>query len=215
MLKKVIETAEKIKGIGGECYSKLVKKISFIPVSYYVTHIKSIVVLILIYGLASFLVYPKFDFYTFLKEIFSLLCAYGAILLWFVDKLDDEDQFKIAMGTTACIAPILFINNPWTIALSSLLLMIFGEFIFFRTETSAILLTEGIDILKKAFYSWSVNLNLSQWNKKFSAFVIVVQIWWRDFSRRHNISRHSIKKFVKLLQKNIVEQIKQRLKKKT
>ncbi|MDR0580691.1 MAG: polysaccharide biosynthesis protein [Holosporaceae bacterium] len=131
LLKKVAESAKKIKKLSAELIKKLTEKVDSIPENY-VSHIKNIAVLILSYGTASFFTYHEFKFRVFLKETFSLLCVYCAIFFWFMDRIDGETPFRIAVGTTACVAPILFLNNPPMVALMSLLLIILLEFVLFE-----------------------------------------------------------------------------------
>lgn len=131
LLKKVAKTTKEINELSAEPIRKLMEKIDSIPENY-VSHIKNIVILILSYGITSLFTYPEFKFYVFLKEIFSLLCAYGAIFFWFMDRIEGETPFRVAVGTTACVAPVLFINNPPMVALVSLLLVILLEFIIFE-----------------------------------------------------------------------------------
>ncbi|MDR0753714.1 MAG: polysaccharide biosynthesis protein [Holosporaceae bacterium] len=128
LLKRIAETAKKIKKLSAESIRKLTEKIDSVPKNY-VSHIKNIVILILSYGITSLFIYPEFKFCVFLKETFSLLCSYGAIFFWFMDRIDSETPFRVAVGTTACVAPVVFINHPPMVALMSLFLVIFLEFV--------------------------------------------------------------------------------------
>ncbi|MDR2158218.1 MAG: polysaccharide biosynthesis protein [Holosporaceae bacterium] len=133
LLKKIIESVslKKIREISREYCRKFREKWDAIPEEY-AAHMRNILVLAGAYGFSSLLIYPEFKIYIFLKEIFSLLCAYGAIFCWFIDKIDNEMPFKVAVGVTACIAPVLFINNAIGVAIVSLLAIVFFEFVIFE-----------------------------------------------------------------------------------
>ncbi|MDR2107325.1 MAG: polysaccharide biosynthesis protein [Holosporaceae bacterium] len=113
------------------CYKKSKAYVRKIPREY-IVHIKNVSVIAASYGLAALLVYGGFGLRIFLRELFSLLCAYGAVCIWFTARISRETPFRIAVGVTSCIAPILFINNSVVTALVCLLTIILCEFIFFE-----------------------------------------------------------------------------------
>jgi hypothetical protein len=133
LLKKILECVfpRKIKEAVREYCKELLLIIRSIPDGY-AFHIKNFGVVLLSYGIASFLIYPEFDFRNFLREIFSLMCIYGAVLLWFGDKIENEVSFRMIIGVTACMAPVLFVNNPFGVAFVSLLVIIFCVFLIFE-----------------------------------------------------------------------------------
>ncbi|MDR1561219.1 MAG: polysaccharide biosynthesis protein [Holosporaceae bacterium] len=95
-------------------------------------HLRNISVVFLSYTTVSLLIYPEFKMNVFCKEIFALLCAYGAIFFWFLDRIAKEIPFRVAIGVTACIAPMLFVNNSFGAAIICLLLIVFCEFLIFE-----------------------------------------------------------------------------------
>ena len=95
-------------------------------------HLQNAGILIFSYTVVSLLLYPKFSFITYLKELFALICSYAAIFIWFVEETTPQTQHRIAIGVTACISPIFFINNTISVALVEIFLIIFLEFVFFE-----------------------------------------------------------------------------------
>lgn len=110
-----------------ENYVTLQKHLAKVP-SLCKYHALNISVLILSYAVASVLAYPEFRLTAFCKEIFSLICAYAAVFIWFLDGIANPNQVKIAIGVTACIAPLLFIVNSFFSAIVVLILMMLSEF---------------------------------------------------------------------------------------
>ncbi|MDR3186865.1 MAG: polysaccharide biosynthesis protein [Holosporaceae bacterium] len=98
----------------------------------WVCHLRNVVVLLASYTIASLLIYPEFKACVYLKETFSLLCAYGAIFVWFVDRIRREIPLKVAVCVTACLAPVLFINSAPAVAIVCLLLIVICEFLMFE-----------------------------------------------------------------------------------
>ncbi|MDR0678167.1 MAG: hypothetical protein LBF44_01355, partial [Holosporaceae bacterium] len=123
--------SKKIEKVFSGCYRRILEKVAEVPEEY-ISHLRNILVLVFSYGVVSFFIYPEPKIYGFLKEVFSLLCAYGAIFFWFMDRIDNEVPFRIAIAVTACISPVLFINNPIAVALICLLLIILCEFVIFE-----------------------------------------------------------------------------------
>jgi FlaA1/EpsC-like NDP-sugar epimerase len=95
-------------------------------------HFRNIVVLLTSYSVVSLLIYPEFKVSIYLKEAFSLLCAYGAIFVWFVDRIRKEVPIKVAICVTACSAPVLFINSTPAVAIVCLFLIVICEFLIFE-----------------------------------------------------------------------------------
>lgn len=102
------------------------------PSSKYFVHVVNIVVLISSYTIASLLVYPRFSFAVFFKETFALLCAYYAVFLWFIEQTKNQVPMRIIIGVTACICPVFFMNNAFSVGIVCLILLIIFEFITFE-----------------------------------------------------------------------------------
>jgi hypothetical protein len=98
----------------------------------YIGHIRNTTILAISYTISSLITYQEFYFETFAKEIFALLCTYGAIFLWFIEKIGSELKYKIIIGATASFAPILFVNNPFSVAMVEIFLIIIVEFSLFK-----------------------------------------------------------------------------------
>ena len=105
-------------------------------------HFQNIAILLACYSIVSIFLYPKFNLIIFAKEIFALLCSYGAIFLWFVEKITPQTQHRIALGVTACISPIFFINNSLALAIIEIFCIIFLEFVAFEY-------IKGVDLFSK------------------------------------------------------------------
>lgn len=150
-----------------------------------IEHLQNISVLIGAYTLTSIFIYPEFKFVTFLKEVFSLICVYGAIFLWFIDKIKADIRCKIVIGVTACAAPVIFVSNTFSIALIEILLMIFIEYIVFEYLRGCNLFSNLIPIylvtddnkkpnfINKLYKKYKILeiINLSSTNTKNSKFV--------------------------------------------
>ncbi|MDR2267887.1 MAG: polysaccharide biosynthesis protein, partial [Holosporaceae bacterium] len=137
--KKIIEIAfwRKISQILKKYAEESYQKLSDLPAlknisNEWACHFRNIIVLLVSYTIVSLLIYPKFKAGVYLKEIFSLLCAYGAIFMWFVDRIRKEIPIKVAICVTACLAPVLFINNTTAVAIVCLLLIVICEFLIFE-----------------------------------------------------------------------------------
>ncbi len=136
LLKKILDTIyfnktpEFIFKAIRDYFNNLFKRVDFSKDQ--IEHLQNISVLIVTYTLTSIFIYPEFKFGTFLKEIFSLICVYGAIFLWFIDKIKRDIRCKIVIGVTACAAPVIFVSNTFSVALIEILLMIFIEYIVFE-----------------------------------------------------------------------------------
>ncbi|MDR0632501.1 MAG: polysaccharide biosynthesis protein [Holosporaceae bacterium] len=147
LLKKIIENIylKKIGSVIQKYCEQLLMEIGKIPEEY-MLHIKNIFILTSSYGLASFFIYPEFRFHVFIKEFFSLLCAYGAVYFWFVDRIESELPFKVAVGVTACVAPVWFINNQFGVAFFTLVLIIFFEFVVYEYMRGCSLFSGAIPV---------------------------------------------------------------------
>ena len=105
-------------------------------------HLQNIAILLISYSVVSTFLYPKFSLSVFLKEAFALLCSYGAIFLWFIEKITSQTQHKIALGVTACISPMFFLNNSLALAIVEIFCIIFLEFVLFEY-------IKGVDLFSK------------------------------------------------------------------
>lgn len=83
------------------------------------------------YVLGSLLIYPEFNFLIFFKELFSIICIYGAILCWFTEKFSENNVLRICLAVTTCFAPVIFMNNSFSVAVVYLLLVTMIEYIVF------------------------------------------------------------------------------------
>ncbi|MDR1375365.1 MAG: polysaccharide biosynthesis protein [Holosporaceae bacterium] len=139
LFKKLIEAAlwRKILQLFQKYTEKLPSKLSDLPFGKnipheYACHGPNIIVLLSSYTIASLLIYPKFRIGLYLKEVFSLLCAYGAIFMWFMDRIREEIPLKVTICVTACLAPVFFMNSSPGVAVVSLLLLVVCEFLMFE-----------------------------------------------------------------------------------
>lgn len=141
MLKKILSSLKKSKFI----QSALKNAVGFVtptvvklaklmppPSSKYFIHVINLLTLVSSYTITSLLIYPTFRFGIFLKEIFALFCAYGAIFLWFVEEINKQIPIRVIVGVTACIAPVFFMNNVFSVALTALIVLILFEFVIFE-----------------------------------------------------------------------------------
>ncbi len=83
------------------------------------------------YVLGSFLIYPNWSFSVFFKELFSIVCIYGAILCWFTEKFSENNVLRICLAVTTCLAPVIFMNNSLSVAVVCLLFVVLVEYIAF------------------------------------------------------------------------------------
>lgn len=102
------------------------------PSSKHFGHAVNLVVLLASYTIASLLIYPRFSFPMFLKEAFALGCAYCAIFLWFAGQIHNQAPMRIILGVTACISPVFFMNNTFSVGFACVSLLIIFEFIIFE-----------------------------------------------------------------------------------
>lgn len=97
----------------------------------YRCHAINLSILVGSYVLGSLLIYPEFLFSVFFKELFSIVCIYGALLCWFTGKFSGNNVLRICLAVTTCFAPVIFMNNPFAVAAISLLLFVFIEYVVF------------------------------------------------------------------------------------
>jgi hypothetical protein len=95
---------------------------------------------------ASAIVYPEFKALRFLKEVFSLLCSYGAVFVWFVERIGEKARIGVAVCVMSCLAPVLFLNNPFGMALVCILLMMMVTFILLEHIRGCRLFSASIPI---------------------------------------------------------------------
>lgn len=97
----------------------------------YRCHATNLSILIGSYLLGSLLIYPKMSFSVFFKELFSIVCIYGALLCWFTEKFSGNNVLRICLAVTTCFAPVIFINNSFSVAVVYLLLVVLIEYVIF------------------------------------------------------------------------------------
>ncbi|MBO7642222.1 MAG: polysaccharide biosynthesis protein [Alphaproteobacteria bacterium] len=97
----------------------------------YRCHATNLSILIGAYLLGSLLIYPKMSFSVFFKELFSIVCIYGALLCWFTEKFSGNNVLRICLAVTTCFAPVIFINNSFSVAVVYLLLVVLIEYVIF------------------------------------------------------------------------------------
>ncbi|MCR5225013.1 MAG: polysaccharide biosynthesis protein [Alphaproteobacteria bacterium] len=151
-------------------------------------HIENVLVLILSYTIVSILLYPELCIGKYLKEVFSLLCAYGAIFMWFVNRISECTQFKVTVGVTACIAPVLFINNQFGVACVCLLMIVVCEFVVFEYLHGCYLFADTIPVYIVCDDEESAEL-FSNFSDKFKVLELLVLSGRKNrFSRLNSIS---------------------------
>ncbi|MBO7454721.1 MAG: polysaccharide biosynthesis protein [Alphaproteobacteria bacterium] len=97
----------------------------------YRCHVINLSILIGSYVFGSLLIYPKMSFSVFFKELFSIVCIYGALLCWFTEKFSGNNVLRICLAVTTCFAPVVFMNNSFAVAAVCLLLVVFIEYVVF------------------------------------------------------------------------------------
>lgn len=127
----------------------------------YKSHVINVEIMLAAYFISSLIIYPGFDAVVFFKEIFSLLCVYGAIFCWFFDKLDQRASMKICLVVNACIAPIIFFSNPLMVSIFFLLALILFEYILLKY-------VKGCNFFKNAVPVYVVCESKSDANKVLS-----------------------------------------------
>jgi len=137
MIKKILNTAKNFiekNNIDNFTKNTINTIVALLPSSIikHMEHITNLFVLISAYMLVSLFMYPDLKFIVFIKEIFALICAYFAITLWFMDQTKKQFPIKTIIGVTACIAPVFFMNNNFSVALICVILLIICEFIIFE-----------------------------------------------------------------------------------
>lgn len=109
-------------------------------------HVKNLLILIFSYTTSSLIIYPHFAFGIFLREIFALLCIYGAIYISFLEKIEESITFKVFVGASALLCPIIFINNTPMVALVAILVFMICEFIAFEYARGCKLFSSKIPV---------------------------------------------------------------------
>ena len=127
-MSRIKEYLKRLGGVFASLQNKVMSNLSSIPKNY-VIHLKNIGLILSAYTFVSLLIYPHVTIGSYCREAFSLLCAYGAILFWFMEHEPIGRPFRIAVCVTACMAPVLFMNNPFGVAFVALLLIILMEFV--------------------------------------------------------------------------------------
>lgn len=93
-------------------------------------NLRNLLVLLLSYFLVSWSTYADLEAIQFAIEIFSFLCIYGAISLWFAEKITPDLGPELVACVTVCSAPVLWANNTISAALTTIFLMILLQFVF-------------------------------------------------------------------------------------
>lgn len=102
-----------------------------IPANY-LEHLENISIIIFSYLVSSLVIKTEFNLLITLKELFAIICCYLAIIFWFIDKVSKENRYRFAMAVVTFIAPILFITNHFSVAITILLIIICLNFVFFE-----------------------------------------------------------------------------------
>lgn len=97
----------------------------------YRCHLINVSILIGSYVCGCFLIYPELRFWTFVKEVFSIICIYGALFCWFPEKFSENNMLRICFAATTCLAPVIFMNSSFSVAVVCLLIIVFAEYIIF------------------------------------------------------------------------------------
>lgn len=116
---------QKIENVDSFSYlKKLPKEMIF--------HAQNIAILLVSYIVISAAIYSELSLVKCSKEIFSLLCMYGAIFIWFVEKITASNAYRVLIGVTAIFAPIIFINSSLGVAIVSILCFIVLEYVAYK-----------------------------------------------------------------------------------
>ncbi len=67
----------------------------------------------------------------FFKELFSIICIYGAILCWFTEKFSENNTLRLCLAVTTCLAPVIFMNSSFSVAVVCLLIIVLVEYVIF------------------------------------------------------------------------------------
>ena len=63
-------------------------------------HLINLSILVVSYVLGSLLIYPEFKISVFFKELFSIICIYGAIFCWFSEKFSENNVLIAGVPAT-------------------------------------------------------------------------------------------------------------------
>lgn len=125
-IKHSLKTSEKIKNF----YKKLLSTLHINKISEnYRFHLTNISILIASYIFSSLVFYPEFKLAIFLKEIFSILCLYGAIFCWFIESFSQANATKICLAVTTCLSPVIFINSSFGVAIVCIISIVLIEYV--------------------------------------------------------------------------------------
>lgn len=95
-------------------------------------HLQNISILLLSYIVVSAAIYPDLSLWKCAKEIFSLLCMYAAIFIWFMEKITTSNAYKVLIGVTAIFAPVIFVNSSLEVAIVTILFLIILEYVVYE-----------------------------------------------------------------------------------
>lgn len=104
------------------CFLKCNQQIK-VPAKYF-HHLRNLLVLLLSYFLVSLGAYADLRAGQLAVEIFSFLCIYGAIFIWFAEKITPDLGYKIIICVTVCGTPALLEYNSFPVVLATIFLMI-------------------------------------------------------------------------------------------
>ncbi|MBE6446963.1 MAG: hypothetical protein E7015_00520 [Alphaproteobacteria bacterium] len=141
------QVVQKIKAFFKFCqrYDTYNRFFDKIPQNYR-CHAINIFIIIISYSVCSLWLYPKFSLILYFKEVFSILCIYGAIFCWFMDKISQNSTMRICVALTACLAPVFFMNNSFGVAITMLLLFLATEYVVFQYVRGVPLFSDSVPV---------------------------------------------------------------------
>lgn len=126
-IKEIFKTENVSKFTGVVTKFLRTKKIS----QNYRCHVINLSILVGSYVLGSLLICPELRVSVFFKELFSIICIYGALLCWFTEKFSGNNVLRICLAVTTCFAPVIFMNNSFSVTVVCLLLIVLIEYVVF------------------------------------------------------------------------------------
>ena len=131
-LKQVAETVFSRKNTQslGRFFRSFLEKFNLSPES--MVHVRNLSVLVISYTLASLIIYPEFFWWVYIKEIFSLLCIYGATFLWLAEHPPLVGKCSLMIGVTAFFAPVIFMNTTFSVAFFSIIAIVIAEYVIYE-----------------------------------------------------------------------------------
>jgi hypothetical protein len=66
--------------------------------------------------------------------------------VWFAEKITINTRYKVIVGVTTCIIPVIFINNVFSVALVTVFFVIFLEFVLFEYVRGCNLFSSAIPV---------------------------------------------------------------------